>query len=188
MFGGAYEPRLGLAWKVLSSDKTVLRAGFGIYHDSVWSQGAQGLWQNPPTLGETAQFAGAGCAFVGSYCANNGQTPSEPFFLSSGFPIPPTPGTVANFQGTFYYQPPNFQPGRVHQYNVNVERQLPGDVVLTAGYAGAVAGHLLEYGNDLNISSPSGCGTIPNYTIGCLPGGAPYFYPYNPPNFNAIFL
>src|SRR3984885_2903307 len=139
MFGGAYEPRLGLAWKVLGSDRTVVRAGFGIYHDSVWSQGAQGLWQNPPNLGESDQFAGAGCAFATSYCASHGQTPLEPFFLSSGFPIPPSPGTVENFQGTFYYQPPNFQPGRVHQYNVNVERQLPGDVVLTAGYAGAVA-------------------------------------------------
>src|SRR5271156_4021014 len=108
-FGGAYEPRLGLAWKVLGSDKTVLRAGFGIYHDSVWSQGAQGLWQNPPNLGESDQFAGAGCAFATSYCASHGQTPSGTFFLSDGFPIPPSPGTVDNFQGTFYYQPPNFQ-------------------------------------------------------------------------------
>ena len=60
--------------------------------------------------------------------------------------------------------------------------------MLTAGYAGSVGGHLLEYGNDLNTSSPSGCGTIANYTIGCLPDGSPYSYPYNPPNFNAIFL
>src|ERR1700733_12791180 len=149
MFGGAYEPRLGFAWKVLGSDKTVLRGGFGIYHDSVWSQGAQGLWQNPPNLGESDQFAGAGCAFVGSYCANNGQTPLEPFFLSSGFTPLPTPQSVSTFQGTFYYQPPNFQPGRVHQYNANVERQLPGNVLLTAGYAGAVGGHLLVSGNDL---------------------------------------
>ena len=32
---------------VLGSDKTVLRGGFAMYHDSAWSQGAQGLWQNP---------------------------------------------------------------------------------------------------------------------------------------------
>jgi hypothetical protein len=187
MFGGAYEPRLGFAWKVLGSDKTVLRGGFGIYHDSVWSQGAQGLWQNPPNLGETDQFAGAGCAFATSYCANNGQTPSGTFYLSSGFLIPPTPVTVGNFEGTFYYQPRNFQPGRVRQYNVNVERQLPGDVLLTAGYAGAVGGHLLVSGNDLNVNSPTGCGTIQGYTLGCLPGGAPYIAPYNLP-FNAIDL
>jgi hypothetical protein len=186
-FGGAYEPRLGLAWKVAGSDKTVLRAGFGIYHDSVWSQGAQGLWQNPPNLGETDQFAGAGCAFATSFCANNGQTPSGTFFLSSGFAIPPTPPTVANFEGTFYYQPRNFQPGRVHQYNLNVERELPGDVLLTAGYAGAEGGHLLVSGNDLNVNSPSACVGTSSYTLGCLPGGAPYIAPYNLP-FNAILL
>jgi len=188
MYGGAYEPRLGLAWKVLGSDKTVLRAGFGIYHDSVWSQGAQGLWQNPPNLGESDQFAGAGCAFATSYCASHGQTPSGTFSLSSGFTPLPKPQSVSTFQGTFYYQPPNFQPGRVHQYNANVERQLPGDVLLTAGYAGAVGGHLLVSGNDLNVNSPSGCGTISGYTLGCLPGGAPYIYPFPTANFNAILL
>ena len=56
MYWGAYEPRVGLTWKVLGSDKTVLRLGFGIYHDSSWNQGAQGLWQNPPNLGESDQF------------------------------------------------------------------------------------------------------------------------------------
>ncbi len=86
------------------------------------------------------------------------------------------------------YQPTNFQPGRVHQYNANVERQLPGNVLLTAGYAGSTGGHLLVIGNDLNTNSPSACGTISGYTLGCLPGGAPYIYPYNPPNFNAILL
>jgi Carboxypeptidase regulatory-like domain len=188
MFGGAYEPRLGLAWKVLGSDKTVLRAGFGIYHDSVWSQGAQGLWQNPPNLGETDQFAGAGCAFATSYCATHGGKPSGTFYLSTGFTPPPLPLTVSNFEGTFYYQPPNFQPGRVHQYNANVERQLPGDILLTAGYAGATGGHLLVSGNDLNVNSPTACGTVSGYTLGCLPNGAPYIYPYPTANFNAILL
>ena len=192
MYWGAYEPRLGATWKVLGSDKTVLRLGFGIYHDSSWNQGAQGLWQNPPDLGESDQFPAtfsAGCAFATSYCAATlGETPELSFTTSTGFPLLPTPQTVATYPGTFVYQPTNFQPGRVHQYNVNVERQLPGNVVLTAGYAGSTGGHILVIGNDLNTSSPSGCGTISGYTLGCLPGGAPYVYPYNPPNYNAILL
>ncbi|MGA2849927.1 MAG: carboxypeptidase-like regulatory domain-containing protein [Terracidiphilus sp.] len=188
MYWGAYEPRLGLAWKILGSDKTVLRLGFGIYHDSSWNQGAQGLWQNPPNEGESDQFAGAGCAFATSYCATTlGQTPSGTFDLSTGFPSLNYTQTVSNFQGAFSYQPRNFQPGRVHQYNANVERQLPGNVVLTAGYAGSTGGHILVIGNDLNTSSPSGCGTISGYTLGCEPGGAPYIAPYNLP-YNAIYL
>ena len=194
MYWGALEPRVGLTWKVLGSDKTVLRLGFGIYHDSSWNQGAQGLWQNPPDLGESDQFPATfstGCAFATSYCASaagGGQTPELSFTTSTGFPLLPTPQTVATYPGTFVYQPRNFQPGRVHQYNVNVERQLPGSIVLTAGYAGSTGGHILVIGNDLNTSSPSGCGTPGDNNIGCLPGGAPYIYPYNPPNYNAILL
>jgi hypothetical protein len=187
MYWAAIEPRVGLDWKVLGSDKTILRLGFGISHDSSWNQGAQGLWQNPPNLGESAAFASAGCAYTTSFCAGiPGPTP-DAINLSSGFAALPTPQNAGTFTGSFNYQPQNFQPGRVHQYNANVERQLPGNVVLTAGYAGAVGGHLLESGNDLNTDSPSGCGTS-GYMIGCLPGGAPYIYPYNPPNYNAILL
>jgi hypothetical protein len=78
--------------------------------------------------------------------------------------------------------------GRVQQFNVNLERQLPGQVVLTVGYAGSRGGHLLIYGNDLNTSSPNACGTVPGYTIGCLPGGGFYTPPYNLPNFNTVYI
>jgi hypothetical protein len=197
MYWGAYEPRVGATWKVLGNEKTVLRVGFGIYHDSSWNQGAQGLWQNPPNLGESDALPytySTGCAYSTSYCAVTlGQTPelvdydNGPLNLSRGFEPLPTPQNVASFVGTYAYEPTNFQPGRVHQYNANVERELPGDILLTAGYAGSTGGHLTVIGNDLNVNSPTNCGT-PGYTIGCLPGGAPYFYPYNPPNFNAILL
>jgi hypothetical protein len=191
MFWGAYEPRVGATWKVLGSDKTVLRIGFGIYHDSSWNQGAQGLWQNPPNLGESDQLPATfstGCAFATSYCATTlAQTPELNFTLSTGFPALPTPQDVASFVGTYAHQPTNFQPGRVHQYNANVERELPGNILVTAGYAGAVGGHLTVIGNALTVNSPTACGSG-SYTIGCLPGGAPYFYPYGPPNFNSILL
>ncbi len=150
----ALEPRVGAAWKVMGSEKTVLRAGYSMFHDSAWSQGAQGLWQNPPFLGESNQFG--------------------ELSLSNSFLPLPTPPTTSNFQGSYNYEPTNLKLGRVQQYNVNVERQLLGNLVLTAGYAGSRGSHILVYGNDLNISGPSGCGTISGYTLGCLPGGAPY--------------
>jgi hypothetical protein len=186
----AIEPRVGAAWKVLGSEKTVLRAGYALYHDSAWSQGAQGLWQNPPFLGESDAFPttfSTGCAFSTSYCATVlGGTP-ENISLSNGFQTIPSPPTVATFTGTFYTEPTNLKLGRVQQFNVNIERQLVGNLVLTAGYAGSRGTHILVAGNDLNTDSPSACGTG-SYTIGCLPGGAPYSYPYPPPNFNAISL
>jgi len=184
----ALEPRVGAAWKVLGSEKTVLRAGYSLYHDSAWSQGAQGLWQNPPFLGESDRFTGAGCAFATSYCATVlGGSPSG-YSLSDGFQLLPTPPTVSSYQGSFTYEPTNLKLGRVQQFNVNVERQLIGNLVLTAGYAGSRGTHILVLGNDLNTSSPTGCGTISGYTLGCLPSGAAYIPPYTVPDFNAILL
>jgi Carboxypeptidase regulatory-like domain len=182
----ALEPRIGGAWKVMGSEKTVLRAGYAFYHDSAWSQGAQGLWQNPPFLGESDAFASAGCAFATSYCAAVlGQSPSG-ISLSSGFLPIASPPTASTFTGSFYTQPTDFKLGRVQQFNVNVERQLVGNLVLTAGYAGSRGTHILVAGNNLNTSSPSACGTVSNYTLGCNPDGSPYAPPYG--TFDTISL
>jgi len=40
-------------------------------------------------------------------------------------------------------------------------------VVLTAGYAGSKSTHILVSGLNVNLHSPTGCGTIPGYTFGC---------------------
>jgi hypothetical protein len=182
------EPRVGATWKVFGSDKTVLRAGYSILHDSAWSQGAQGLWQNPPFLGEYFGFGAQGCAFATSYCAATlAQSPSA-LSLSNGFQPVPTPPTAATFQGTFAYEPTNAKHGMVQQYNVNVERQLIGNIVLTAGYAGSQGTHILIVGNSLTPSSPTACGTVQNYTLGCNFNGSPYTSPYIAPNFNQILL
>ena len=181
----ALEPRVGATWKFFGSDKTVVRAGYAFFHDSAWSQGANGLWQNPPFLAESDNFTGAGCAFATSYCAATlGGTPSA-ISLSSGFQVFTTPPTPATFQGSFYTQPTDFKLGRVQQFNLNLEQQTAGNLVLTMGYAGSRGSHILVIGNNLNTDSPSACGTVPGYTLGCAAGGTPYV-PYNV--FNAMFL
>lgn len=183
----ALEPRIGAAYKLRGSDQTVLRGGFSIYHDSAWSQGAQGLWQNPPFFAEGDIFQFGGCPVS----TPSGNTPAcgpggTVSSISSGFPIFNTPPTVATFTGTYFYQPRNFRRGQVLQYNANVQRQLPGDIVLTIGYAGSHGNHILVGGNALDTNGPSGCGAISGYTLGCAAGGAPFISPYTPPNFNAI--
>jgi len=183
----ALEPRIGAAWKVHGSDKTVVRGGFSIYHDSAWSQGAQGLWQNPPFFAEGDIFQFGGCPVAtpsgGTPACGAGGTVSS---ISSGFPIFITPPTISNFSGTLFYQPRDFRRGRVLQYNGNVEHQLPGNIVLTVGYAGSRGSHILVAGNAIDTNGPSGCVAGGTYTLGCAAGGAPYVSPYTPPNFNAI--
>jgi hypothetical protein len=183
----ALEPRIGAAYKLLGSDKTVLRGGFSIYHDSAWSQGAQGLWQNPPFFAEGDIFQFGGCPAA----TPSGNTPAcgaggAVSSISSGFPIFNTPPTLSSFTGTYFYQPRDFRRGQAVQYNANVERQLPGNIVLTVGYAGSRGNHILVAGNAIDTNGPSGCVAGGTYTLGCAAGGAPFISPYTPPNFNAI--
>jgi hypothetical protein len=185
----AVEPRIGLAWKPFGKDTTAVRAGYAIYHDTAWSQGAQGLWQNPPYYAESDRFAfGGACPFVTSFChsAAGGGLPATGISFSEGFQIitPPTdPLAFANsFTGTLNSQNPNFKSGTVQQFNVNVEHQLPGDIVLTVGYAGSRGTHILTFGNNLNVSTPSAC-TGGSYTIGCGPGATFVPSPYVGTNF-----
>jgi hypothetical protein len=200
----ALEPRIGLAWKPWGSDKTAVRAGYAIYHDSSWNQGAQGLWQNPPYYAESDSFAfGGACTFTAAACHKTfGLTPSAigmtppttvlgANLLSQGFPIFNAPPVPANFTGTILAQNTNFKLGDVQQFNINMEHQLPGEIVLTVGYAGSRSHHILIDGNNLNVSSPSACAGGPapvaGYTLGCGPGGTFVPSPYLALNiFNTI--
>jgi Carboxypeptidase regulatory-like domain len=160
----AFEPRIGLAWKPLGSQNTAIRAGYAIFHDSSWNQGAQGLWQNPPYYAESDNFPFS-CTFGSSLTCDN---------IAGGFPTFTAPPNPATFTGTIQSQNLNFKQGMVQQFNLNIEHQLPGSVVLTAGYAGSRSTHILVDGINENVSSPSACGVIPGYTLGCGIGSAPY--------------
>ena len=184
----AVEPRIGLAWKPMGSDKTAIRAGYGIFHDSAWNQGGQGLWQNPPYYAEV-DTSGM-CATPG--CTNAGL--SNGFLVATGTPsstpVPPLApsgavGSVLNgpvnpqlYTGTIQSQNRNFKQGMIQQYNLNIEQQLPGNVVLTAGYAGSKSTHILVSQLNLNLNDPGACGVVQGYTLGCGIGFFPYAAPF----------
>src|SRR5262249_6155296 len=177
----AVEPRIGLAWKPFGSNSTAIRAGFAIFHDSSWNQGAQGLWENPPYFAEVDNFGGfaAPCPFGNAASPNPQNCGIERAFLPA-FVTSPDP---ASFTGTVQSQNLDFKQGTVNQFNVNVEHQLPGDVVLTAGYAGSRSNHILIDGLNLNIGSPAACGVVQGYTLGCGPGGTPFAPRWGAPTF-----
>lgn len=187
----AFEPRIGFAWKPLGSDKTAVRGGYAIFHDAAWNQGGQGLWQNPPYYAEvdpdnypnvllTPFFSPTGlCVTPGA--ANCGL--SNGFSLlpgtASGIAVPGglvygAPVNPQSYSGTIQAMNRNFRQGIVQQWNLNLEQQLPGNLVLTAGYAGSRSAHLLVSQLNENLDSPSACGVVPSYTLGCGFASFPY--------------
>jgi hypothetical protein len=166
----AFEPRIGLAWKPFGSQKTAVRAGYAIFHDSSWNQGGQGLWENPPYLAELDNFFGP-CPFNNAGSATPLNCGNQRLFLPT-ITAPPNP---QKYPGALQVQNLNFKQGRVQQFNVNIEHQLPGNVVLTAGYAGSRSSRILAGQVNLNVGSPGACGgVVPGYTLGCGPGGAAF--------------
>ena len=175
----AVEPRIGFAWKVLGRQNTALRGGYAIFHDSSWNQGGQGLWESPPFFFESGQFSVPGLAFLcgqPSFPSNPQSNPNfGPCAISAGFPVQTTPQPVSGFFGTVLSQNLNFKQGMVQQYNLNIEQQLPANVVFTIGYAGSRGTHILLQGLNQNVGSPAACiGGGNGYTFGCGPGGASF--------------
>jgi hypothetical protein len=167
----AIEPRIGFAWKPFGSQSTAVRGGYAIFHDSSWNQGAQGLWENPPFFAESDNFNGFSiCPFGNSSSPTPVNCGVQRVFL----PVITAPPDPTTFPGTVYSQNLNFKQGRVQQFNLNVDRQIPGNVVLTAGYAGSRSSHILVDGLNLNVASPSACGVVSGYTLGCGISAVPY--------------
>src|ERR1700722_19791934 len=108
----ALEPRIGFAWKPMGSDKTAIRGGYGIVHDSAWNQGGQGLWQNPPYYAEVDP-----CTFCFGFGSTVGSLSGG--FLVNGSPLtsPVTPACSAPcvpYSGTIQSQNLNFKQGIIH--------------------------------------------------------------------------
>jgi hypothetical protein len=187
----AIEPRIGFAWKPMGSQNTAIRGGYAIFHDSSWNQGGQGLWENPPYFAESDFFGfdTGGCppptiAVPNPQCTAYTNA-TNPFnfgqSMTTGFvPIFGSAPNPQNFTGTIQTQNLNFKQGMIQQFNLNVEHQLLGNLVLTAGYAGSRSSHILVDGVNENVGSPGACGVVPGYTRGCGPGGTSFAAPFGP--------
>jgi hypothetical protein len=109
------EPRVGIAWRPILGSSLLVRAGYGIYDDtSVYQTIAQQMAQQAPL----------------SKSLSVQNTPACPLTLANGFNACPsiTPDT--------YAVDPNFRIGYAQNWQLSVQRDLPGSLQLTATYLG----------------------------------------------------
>ena len=145
-------------------------------------------WQNPPYYAEINPCPSNFClgynSAFGSLSGGFLVDPSTPSSTPvTGGAVLSGPVNPANYTGTIQSMNRDFRQGLVQQFTLNVEHQLPGNVVLTAGYAGTRSSRILVSQSNQNLTSPTACDPTsatydPNYTIGCGFPAWPYAAPF----------
>ncbi len=144
-----FAPRVGFAWTPWSGGKTAVRGGFGVFYDQLWM----------------------------NFYGNTRWSP--PYYHTTFFLFPKFPNALAGAGATIPVGlnfPFDFTPSQPYamQYNVTIERELPGQTVVKVGYVGARGVHLPA---QLQVN-------VPTPTV--LPGGT-LFFPAGAPRLNPNF-
>jgi hypothetical protein len=182
-----FSPRIGFAWDVFGNGKMSVRGGGGIYYDisGIGSALTQETTGTPPWAYQ-----------VGNLC--------PPPFCATTLPLDvsfPASALLRNhFEGailsTVLYHAKQPYMG---QYNLSIERQLPGNMALNVAYVGSRGIHLwsVEEGNpnvpdqflDPQNTNPGGSRTTVAPFLPNTPGGLSWScqiqFPPSDPRFNA---
>ncbi|MGH9467802.1 MAG: carboxypeptidase regulatory-like domain-containing protein, partial [Terriglobales bacterium] len=207
---GGLSPRIGFAWSPNwgrisgGPGKFSIRGGVGIYYNrSLGLDTLQNL-SDPPfqVLDFGVTDAGGVPSFNAPYtdvrCMGSGGSAipcsptgaggvATPSSIPNKYPfLPPAAGSNINFN---FFEPmslnvidPTFRAPYAENYNLTVERQLPGQVILSVAYVGSMGHHLVVY-HELNPGiNPQGCASNTGAEAGC-PANALLQYALYPQNF-----
>ncbi len=147
-------PRVGIVWDPTGSGRQVVRAGFGVFYDTI------------PTAYFEDQTQGAPWASTVDLPVPAGglTNPWQGYPGGNPFPLPYPPGKNAVFpsETTFYDYPLNSAPMYVAEWNLSYQIQLTNNWLLAATYIGNKTTHIWT-GEDINpgIFIPGNCGANP---------------------------
>ncbi|HVV43980.1 MAG TPA: hypothetical protein VHC72_02215, partial [Bryobacteraceae bacterium] len=127
---GNWDPRVGFSWSPFKDNKTVVRGGFGIFHDLIVARAYVTAYvlSPPDTLGLQTH------------------PPYPAAFSGGGAALPPSEVEAIDYQtkNTPYMM----------QYNFNIQRDLGQNTILTLGYVGSRGVHLFAM-RDVNAPVPT---------------------------------
>ena len=143
-------PRIGLAWAPGSSDRMLIRGGYGIYYamtPSIMTSRADYL--NGITVQSRALFGGRpGADMIPAY-PNTICGPPD----ASGTPPSCGPPPVGATTPAISLFSPDHREGYAQQWSLGFETRLARDVALSVSYLGVKGTHLLHT-RDINLATP----------------------------------
>ncbi len=157
----SFSPRIGFAWDLFGTGKSVLRGGYGVYYENIFSR---------DFFGNTAGFANTTTTY--SPAGNNTNFPA--FQLSQGLPFAPTQplgrtlGPSAFLGQAATYDQSGQSVPKSQQWSVSLQKQLPGQWLVELAYTGNHADHLIAGGYDLNQLTPAQYATYGNALQGLV--------------------
>jgi hypothetical protein len=128
---GDFDPRVAFAWAPRRNGRTVIRAGFGIYHED-----GQLDDQNLPISNEVYAYS------LSNKTTPNLSYPIEPFLANTTGIVSPRDDDRRR-KDTY-----------VEQWGLSVQRALPADFVSTLSYVGSTGVHLLTL-SEANVVDPA---------------------------------
>lgn len=157
-----FSPRVGFAFDPTGSGKTSIRSAFGIFYDIA-------------NLGEVLEQNLLGTPPFDTPCAG---TFSSPLYQLTTLPLP---ASVASNCATLFTTEYNARQPYSMQYNLTVDRQLPGRIGLSVSYVGLQGRHLWTAGEGNPVLLPmaaslSGNAYVPGNTYySTIANGVPYW-------------
>jgi hypothetical protein len=112
-----FDPRVGFSYQLTKDGRTVLRGGYGIFHDR-WAQYISSTRNNYPI--------------------NQNISIYNTLFSN------PAQGTRRIFPGGFTSENSPWKIPSLQKWSMDLQRQLPGDLVLQAGYVASKGSHVIR--------------------------------------------
>ncbi len=142
-FGFSYSPKF---WqKLLGQDKTVIRGGFGVFYDQLFTNIADNIQASSPNMASPTLYVSSGGRGVANWSSELASLSTSPTPYNLQEPITPhllAPETL--------------------QWNLNVQRELPGSFIATVAYVGTRGEHLLANTEYNPLNPATGTYTDPN--------------------------
>ena len=140
LYKGNVAPRIGLAYRPFGNDKTIIRAGYGIFYDQVVAgNGISQLWRGIQyRVRQTFQNA------------NSSTYPKPALTASWSNPFPGGPTAAGGFTPNGIN--PNYRTANYQQWSLTIDRELQKDLSLEISYLGSKGTRLQE---SYNINQPT---------------------------------